>query len=186
MAFWPLGSGNGEPDELRYRAGRINYCLKRIKTDSPCLGLFGSATRATAALCQFELCLELNSYLATPNDDTSESYAYVSARYPDMCFTFWPSLIAFPLDYISALALRIFSDIKKRNSELVALLLIEPALAGFLLKPGGELILARCVSNLAADSAQLHFQLHRFPPMVAWPPELNAAMKSARQAARKK
>ena len=33
MAFWPLGMGQGEPDEIQLRAGRINFCLARVKTD---------------------------------------------------------------------------------------------------------------------------------------------------------
>ena len=181
MAFWPLGHGSGEPDELRYRAGRISYCVKRISTDPVYLRLFGSAKLATAALCQWEFCLELNSYLATPNDDTAESYAYVAKTYPDMYFAFWPSLIAFTLENITSLALTFLSEIKKGRPTLLSLIFFDPVLTGVLLKPGGDMILGRCLGNLASDSAQLHIQLHHFPPMVFWPPELEAAMKAARK-----
>jgi hypothetical protein len=181
MVFWPLSWGCGEPDELRYCAGRINYCAKRVEADLSYRQLFGSVTAATAALCQYELCLELNSHLAMPSEDTQESSAYVSKMYPEIYFTFYPSLIAFPLEHIHGLALTIFSEIKKAKPELFKLILFDPALAGFLMKPGSDMVFARFLSGLAGNQAQLYMEMRRFPPMQFWPKELDAAMKQSRK-----
>jgi len=180
MAFWPLGLGCGEPDELQYRAGRINHCAKRIETDLSYLHLFGSVTAATGLLCQYELCLELNSHLAMPSDDTQESSAYVAKIYPEMYFTFWPSLIAFPLEHIHGLALTLFSEIRKAKPELLNLILFDPALAGFLTRPGSDMVFARFLSGLACNQTQLHIEMRRSPPMQFWPKELEAAIKQSR------
>jgi hypothetical protein len=180
MVFWPLGEGCGEPDELRYRGGRISHCVKRIEADSSYLRLFGSATAATGSLCQYELCVELNSHVAAPNDDTQESSAYVAQTYPEISFYFWPGLIAFPLGNIQVLALTLFSEIKKAKSELLKLILFDPVLAGFLIKPGSDMVFARFLGGLASDQANLFMQMRRFPPMQWWPKELDAAMKQSR------
>jgi hypothetical protein len=153
MAFWPLSVGFGEPERLRYRAGKIDYCVKRVETDLTCLHLFGSATAATAALCQFELCLELNSHMAMPSDDTQDSAGYVARLYPEMYFAFWPSLIAFPLDHIHGLAQTLFSEIRKAKLEIVKLILFDQGLGGFLTKPGSDMVFARFLSGLARDQA---------------------------------
>jgi len=181
MVFWPLGGGCGEPDELQYRAGKINYCAKRIETDLSYLHLFGSVTAATGSLCQYELCLELNSHVATPSEDTQESSAYVAKMYPEMYFTFWPSLIAFPLEHIHGLALTLFSEIQKAKPELLKLILFDPALAGFLTRPGSDMVFARFLSGLASDQSHLYMEMRRFPPMQFWPKELDAAMKQSRK-----
>ena len=181
MAFWPLRLGNGEPEELNYRAGRINYCARRITTDSPYLRLFGSGGRATVALCQFEFCLEVNSYLATPNSDTAESYAYVTKTFPDMYFTFWPSLIAFPLENIIGLASALLTEIGHGKPQILSMICFDLMIVSTLLKPGGDMIFARSLGNLASDSAKLHIELHHFPPMIFWPPELDQAMKASRK-----
>jgi len=180
MVFWPLGTGFGEPDGLHYRAGRINHCTNRINTDLSYLHLFGSATAATGALCQYELCLELNSHLATSGKDTKESAAYVAAAYPAMYFAFWPCLIAFPLENIFGLALELFIEIKKGKPQLLNLILFDPALASYLTRPGSDMVFARFLSGLARDQAQLYLELRRFPPMLVWPKELDAAFKQLR------
>jgi hypothetical protein len=180
MVFWPLRGGCGEPDELQYRAGRINHCTKRIESDLTYLHLFGSVTAATGALCQYELCIELNSHFATPSDDTQESSAYVAKMYPEMYFAFWPSLIAFPLEHIYGLALTLFTEIAKAKRELLNLILLDATLVGFLTKPGSDMIFARFLSGLASNQAQLYMEQNRFPPMQFWPKELDAAIKQSR------
>jgi hypothetical protein len=116
-----------------------------------------------------------------PSDDTQESSAYVSKMYPEIYFTFWPSLIAFPLEHIHGLALTIFSEIKKAKPELLKLILFDPALAGFLMKPGSDMVFARFLSGLAGNQAQLYMEMRRFPPMQFWPKELDAAMKQSKR-----
>jgi hypothetical protein len=181
MAFWPLGSGCGEPDELRFRAGRINHCAKRIETDLSYLHLFGSVTAAIGSLCQYELVLEFNSHVAIPSDDTQESSAYVAKMYPEMYFNFWPSLIAFPLEPIHGLASTLFSEIKKAKPELLKLIFFDSALVGFLTRPGSDMVFARFLSGLASDQAHLYMEMRRLPPMQFWPKELDAAMKESRK-----
>jgi hypothetical protein len=180
MIFWPLGVGRGEPEELRYRAGRINHCVKRIEADSSYLRLFGSATAATGALCQYELCVELNSHVATCSDDTQELSAYIAKTYPEIDFYFWPSLIAFPLGYIHGLALTLFSEIKKVKPELLKLVLFDPVLAVFLTKPGSDMVFARFLNGLASDQERLFLEMRRFVPMQSWPMELDVAIKQSR------
>ncbi|MGO9641715.1 MAG: hypothetical protein ACLP1Y_10465 [Candidatus Acidiferrales bacterium] len=183
MAFWPLSvsAGSGEPEELRYRAGRINHCANRIKTDLSYRRLFGSESTAIAALCQYELCLEFNSYLATPGEDTQDSAAFAAKVHPGLIFAFRPSLIAFPLEYVYALALMLFDDIKSSRFELLNLILFDQALTGFLRKPGAYMVFVKFLSGLARDQGQLYMELHRFPPMQFWPKEIDAAFKELRR-----
>ena len=181
MAFWPLGMGQGEPDEIQLRAGRINFCLARVKTDSAYLKLFGSVVAATEVLCQYEFCLELNSYMAVPGDGTNEAAAYIAKMFPNMSFNFWPSLIAFPLHYIYALASAIFREIRQGKPKLLKLIFFDQALAGFIAKPGGDVAFLRFLDGLAHDQAGLFMEQRRFPPMLFWPKEIDAALKEFRQ-----
>jgi hypothetical protein len=54
MAFWPLGIGQGEPDELRFRAGKIDFCLRKVNSEARYRKLFGSVPAAMEALCQYD------------------------------------------------------------------------------------------------------------------------------------
>jgi hypothetical protein len=168
LVFWPLRRNQGEPKE-------------QVETDSTYRRLFGSTSAATVALCQYEFCLELNSFVAMQNVGTQESPGYVSKVYPEISFEFYPGLIAFRLDYVTDLALTLFKEIRTGKTRLLDLILFDPALVGFLKKPGSDMVFARFVSGLAGEAAQFHMQLRRFPPMVNWPKELDDAMKLARQ-----
>lgn len=181
LVFWPLRRNQGEPKELSIRGGNINYCAKQVETDSTYRKLFGSTSAATVALCQYEFCLELNSFVAIRNVGTQESPGYISKLYPEISFEFYPGLIAFRLDYVTDLALTLFREIKTGKTRLLDLILFDPALAGYLKKPGSDMVFARFLSGLAADAADFFMQLHRFAPMVNWPKELDDAMKLARQ-----
>jgi hypothetical protein len=181
MAFWPFGFGWGEPDELRYCAGRITYCVKRIVADTAYAHAFGSKRAAISALCQYELCLEFNSYLAVPSDDTRETADYVAKTYPAMYFHFWPSLIAFPLEYINDVALLLFTEIKNRKPDHLRSILFDIGLCNFLVKPDSYLLFARFLSGLAQEQSQLYLQQHRFPPTRFWPKEIEAAINEAKR-----
>jgi hypothetical protein len=185
LVFWPLWRNQGEPKELAVRGGNISYCAKKIETDSTYRQLFGSEKAAILALCQYELCLELNSFVATPNDDTRESHDYVSKMYPDISFVFYPGLIAFPLEYIADLAFTLFKEIRTGKTPLLDLILFDPALVGFLKKRGADMlradmVFAKFLNGLAADAARLHIEKFYIPPMVNWPKELAEAMNLAR------
>ena len=178
MCLWPLFEGRGEPEQLRFRAGRINLCADRVGVSETYLKLFGSKKAATDALCQYEFCLELNSYLSVPTGKSPESSAYVAQQYPDVVFDFWPSLIAFSLDPIMPLALKIYKEIVAARSNFVALLMFDPALASFLSKgPGGAQIYGEFLRGLASDQAQLFLQQNRFPLMPVWPKEIQELIR---------
>jgi hypothetical protein len=181
MAFWPIRLGSGEPEELKYRAGKINYCVKRIEEDSAYLGLFGSESAATGALCQFELCLELNSFLACPSPDTAWSAEYIAKTFPGISFNFWPSLIAFRLEYIHALALTLFTEIRKQEFEILSLILLDSNLVMFFQRPGANLVFTHFLNGLATDQARLFMEQQRFPPMNFWPKQIGEAIKESRE-----
>jgi hypothetical protein len=181
MAFWPLGMGQGEPSDLQFRAGRINFCVGKVKSDSTYLKLFGSAVAATEALCQYEFCLELNSFMAFPSEGTGESAAYIQKMYPDISFYFWPSLIAFHLEHVFGLASAILAEIRQGKPKLLKLILFDQALAGYLTKPGGDVIFLRFLDGLAREQAALYMEQRRFPPMLSWPREIGLALKEFRQ-----
>jgi hypothetical protein len=181
LVFWPLRRNQGEPKELAIRGGNISYSAKQIETDSTYRRLFGSTSAAIVALCQYEFCLELNSFVASANPDTQDSHAYVSKMYPEISFEFYPGLIAFRLDYVTDLALTLLKEIRTGKTRLLDLILFDPALVGFLKKPESDMVFARFVSGLAGDAADFFMRLQRFPLMVNWPKELNEAMKLARQ-----
>jgi hypothetical protein len=181
MAFWPLGMNQGEPSELKFRAGRIDFCVSRAKTDSAYLKLFGSISATTAALCQYELCLELNSYMTVEGEGTAESAAYMAKAYPGIAFYFWSSLIAFPLEHVFGLAVAVFEEIKKGKPHLLKKILVDDGLAILLAKPGGDAAFLGFLSGLASDQAGLYMEQRRFPPMLIWPKEIASALKEAQR-----
>jgi hypothetical protein len=181
MAFWPFGTGQGEPDEIRFRAGRINFCAARVKTDSAYLKIFGSVAAATEAICQYEFCLELNSYMAFPGEGTNESAAYLAKMNPEMSFYFWPSFIAFPLKHVYSLASALFSEIKKGKRQLLKEIFFDESLASFIAKPGGDLAFLRFLDGLAQEQVGLFMEQRRFPPMLFWPKEIDSGLKEFRQ-----
>jgi hypothetical protein len=179
MVYWPLDLTCGEPEEL-HTTGRINYCSGRIEKDSAYHRLFGSAEAATRALCQFELCLELNSYLAFDGDRTKQSSAYIAAAYPGINFYFRPSLIAFPLEHIHAISLEIYDAIKTDRSHLLEQILFDPALVAFLKGAGRDAAFLNCLRDIESEHGRLFLAMRRFRSMLPWPAELDVALKKAR------
>jgi hypothetical protein len=92
FAFWPLRGGWGEPALLRQPGGRIKLCVERALSDPVLLRLFGSGTTATESLCQYELLLELSSYLALEEKRTPDSVAWQVNGFPGFP-TDWPKEI---------------------------------------------------------------------------------------------
>jgi hypothetical protein len=179
MCFWPLFGGRGEPEQLSHRAGRINLCADRVNADQTYLRLFGSKRVVIDVLCQYEFCLELNSYLSVSRDKSPDTSAYVAQQYPDTVFSFWPSLIAFSFAPIMPLALKVYKEILAGQSEFLKLLMFDPALASLLTnKPQGTAVYAKFLQGLAVDRLELFNQQRRFPPMDDWPKELKELMRS--------
>ncbi len=175
MAFWPLGIGQGEPKELQFRAGRIDFCTRKVNADLAFRKLFGSVPAALAALCQYEFCLELNSYLAVNNKEVA---AHIAKVCPDVQFYFWTSFVAFPFEHIYDLAETIYADIKKGKPELTKLILFEPEWANVFTSPAiGESIFIEVLANLTRDQSRLFMERQQFPPMNFWPQDIQAALK---------
>lgn len=177
MAFWPLRSGRGEPQALRFRDGRIKVCAERVRLDPALAKVFGSETAATEALCEYEFLLELNSYLAVDTERTPETAAFMKKYHTGIEFGFWPSLIAFPLQNISRLALRLLTAIKGRNLEALQEVLFEEGLGQFLINDGGVIFL-RLLRQLENDRARLLMELHQFHFGTPWPKEITAGLKA--------
>lgn len=181
MVFWLFRSGTGEPEDLWAWGGRISYCSGRVRRDETYLNVFGSENSVIEALCQLELCLELNSYCAFLTDDTTESSEYLLRVVPHLSFEFWPCLTAFPFDNIKALALRLFAEARKQKSDILKLIFIDPALANAWVQPGGSLAFARFIGYLQERQTEMFFQHRRMPPRVYWPKEFQAALQAARK-----
>ena len=120
LAMWPLHSGWGEPEQLQRRAGRIDLCALKIKTDPVFSTLFGSETSVQEALIQFEFLVEWNSFLAIDQMNTPDTVVYMQRAYPLIDFRFRPSLIAFDLECLTSLIVEIFNNIESGLGGLVS------------------------------------------------------------------
>jgi hypothetical protein len=179
LVFWPLRRNQGEPIEVRNRDGQIEYSASRVEKDPLLHKLFGSTSKPY--FCQYELCIEFNSWMGTGGDDTKASRAYLAKTQPGVSFTYYPSLIGYPLDYIGALALNIYTEIETGKFDLLNRVLFDPSLIAFLKTPGSNLKFARMLAALVDDRLQLSLQLFHFPPSLDWPKPLHDAMALARQ-----
>ena len=177
LAFWPLTLQYGEHNDLRTTYGRLAYCLRRIDSDSAYLRLFGSVSAATVELCRYEFCLELNSYLAVSKDESPESVAYTQQFYPSMDFAFRPGFLIYGLESIHRLALRIFSDIKKKKRDFINLLVFDPSFTGYLTKDGGDVVFLGFLKTLVGEQGRLYTEMRRFAPLHTWPKDLDDAIK---------
>jgi hypothetical protein len=179
MVFWPLVPGCGEPEELAHVPGRINLCADRVAADETLRGLFGSRQVAADTLCQYEFCLELNSFLSVSTDDSRDTAAYVAKQFPDTDFAFGPSLIAFRLAPIMPLALQVYKEILAGRSEFVKLLVFDSALASMITKgPRGAEVYGRFLRGLARSQAELFLAERRFLRIDNWPRELKQLISS--------
>jgi len=177
LAFWPLVRDWGEPKALEHRAGRIDLCADRIQKDPVLLKLFGSKTGAIGSLCQYELLLELNSFLAVDEKTTPASATAVKKQYPGVDFRFRPSLIAFPLGNIMPMALRLFTAIRDHDQDLLKSVLFDPGFVHFLTADGGNAFI-KMLSHLSHDRDGLLWELQRVPDFnTVWPKEIADAMK---------
>ena len=123
--------------------------------------------------------LELNSYLAVDEKRTPDSVAYMKKVHPNTRFEFFPSLIAFPLENVTEVALKLLSEIKRGNKDFLKPLMFDESLA-VRLANGGEAIFARCLQQLA-DAKQLvarqRGNLWDYP--APWPKEIAEAIQQA-------
>jgi hypothetical protein len=178
MVFWPFARGTGEPDELWNWGGRIAYCASRIQKDTAYLTIFGSEKSAVESLCQLELYLEMNSYVAFSGDETFTKY--IAAKFPNINFQFYPVLTAYSLENIRSAATSLFEDIRNGKANTVEFTSIDPALAKFWVRPGSVLEFAGFIGDLAANQSIMLLQNRRMSWIVYWPKEFEEAMKAAR------
>lgn len=128
-------------------------------------------------MIEFEFLVELNSFLAADMKRSPSSSAYMQATYPTIWFTFWPSLIAFDLRYITELAGEIFEDLKVPRSDLLSSLVFDPKEAEVLGSSAMDTYL-KYLQCLQIDHGVLMHQLNRFPSYVQWPNELGDALRA--------
>ncbi|HXJ97088.1 MAG TPA: hypothetical protein VMT20_29980 [Terriglobia bacterium] len=178
MCFWPLYAGRGEPEQLGHRGGRINLCADRVAANGTYLKLFGSKPVVTDSLCQYEFCLELNSFLCV-SSKVPEISTYLKQNYPDLVFNFWPCLIAFRFDPVMPLAQTIYNGIVSGAAEPLVPFVFDSWLANRLVgRDRGGRIYGRFLRDLASDQSELFLQQHRFPPIRDWPSELKELIHS--------
>jgi len=180
FAFWPLdmSMAYGEPEVLRTRGGPITLCATRVRTDLAYSKLFGSEKATVDALCQYEFCLELNSFVAMPNLSPVTG-AYVKKAYPDSDFYFRPQLVAFSLEPLKDLATKLFAEIKHAKPDLLKLILFDPELAVLMKQPGSDKVFGRFLDSISTEHANLCFAQHLFPGW-GWPSDLAEDLKRLR------
>jgi hypothetical protein len=182
LAFWPLERGWGEPANLTFRGNRIKLCAERAQNDPALRKLFGSGQSMIEALCQYELLLEFNSYLAVDEKATPESVSNMKKWHPEINFNFWADFIAFPIENITGTALQVLTEIKRKDSAFLEQLLFNQNLVPLLLD-SGEVRFAKLLRQIGDDKRQLTLELHKFPASVAWPREIAEAIRQAEHAA---
>jgi hypothetical protein len=177
MAMWPLHEIWGEPETLRYRAGRIDLCVAKIMRDATVAGFFGNEEGSREAVIQFEFLVELNSFFAVDSKNSPETARFLHDRYPEIDFRFWTSLIAFDLRYVTELAAEIFSYFGSASTPLLSEVLFDAGTAK-VLGPSGREVYLRFLRTLQDDHEKLMFQLNRFPGYVYWPQRIQDALKA--------
>lgn len=180
LAMWPLHSGWGEPAGLKYRAGRIELCRSKIMNDPAFSSLFGDEARALETLIQFEFLVELNSYLAIEQSTAPRVADFMRTRYPDIDFSFWPSLIAFDLKNLAPLVAELFASLEEGlTGPLVSTTLLDDPL--FVISLDENMLSAlflQCLRALDDDHEQWMLEMRRAPFFAPWPRELSDALRA--------
>jgi hypothetical protein len=187
LAFWPieLGVGFGEPKLLSTWGGRIKYCARQIQIDPVIAPLFGSESDSIGAMCQYEFCLELNSFLAMPAH-SGQIGAYIEKTHPSINFIFNPVFYAFTLDYIREIVAALFWEIKSGKPSMLKQVVWEPSAATSLASQTGLKLFADFLDGIARDQAQWFISSGRaFPPMFNWPSTLRDELKTLRASDKK-
>jgi hypothetical protein len=182
MVFWPMSFVFGEPSELDNYGGRIELCANRVATDSAYHKLLGTEKSTIDALCQYEFCLELNSFIAFPQL-SPETGNTVKQMYPDLSFEFRPDFLAFPLVPVHGLAEALFREVKQGKPQLMQLIVFDKGLVPSLVKPGALAVFAEFLDAIARDHGQVFLNQRRFTPMSSsWPKALGEELMQIRAA----
>jgi hypothetical protein len=179
LSMWPLHSGWGEPAELNHRAGRINLCSSKVMNDPVFSGLFGSEKRALEALLQFEFLVEWNSYLAVGKKTPPRVKDYIKSHYPDIDFSFWPSLIAFELKNLTPLVTELFTSMEEGlTGPLVETTLLNDPLIARSFGENALSVFLECLRAEEDDHERWMLQMNRFSFMSPWPKQLHDALEA--------
>lgn len=176
LTMWPLHPAWGEPASLRYRAGRIDLCVARITQDETIAKFFGDEESARRAVIEFEFLVELNSFLAVETTKARPTCTYMQETYPNTDFSFWPSLVAFDMQYIMSIAAELFADFDARSGVLRSEVLRDPIEAQLLGSAGKETYLT-FLKTLEDTHKKLMFELRRFAGYIGWPQKIQDALK---------
>jgi hypothetical protein len=113
------------------------------------------------------------------SDVSPETADHITKFHPNVLLGFWPSFIAFPLEPIFPLAVRLFQNSANGQREFIASVVFDPNLAGFLAKPEGSDIIAKFLKILARDQARLMHEMGRWRLPLDWPGPLKEAISKA-------
>jgi len=177
MAFWPLPAGRGEPRSLAYRAGRINVCAERAGQDSATLAFFGSEQSLRDALCEWEFCLEFNSFLAVSEQDSPQTAQSVKTRCGNIDFGFWPSVVAFSYEPVGKLAREMYLEILSGKSTILGRLIFDDQTAQAFSSANPQDVFLRFLKGLSEVQAGLFLELGKFPSWWSWPEPIGSNLK---------
>jgi len=183
LALWPvdLNSGFGESALLRESGGRIKYCVRQARLDPLIASLFGSELAAVRSMCEYELCLELNSWIPTPTNDAVLG-SQLSKLDPKVNFYFDPAFYAYSLDNLGALANRLYSEAKSRSLKLLKEIVWESFVSNALMSDAGRNLLGEFFNGLIDEQKQRFFQrMHAFAPLFSWPSAFSAELNAIRK-----
>lgn len=180
IAFWPWRGGWGEPELLHHASGRLEFCMTRVVEDPALFGLFGSKESTLKALCEYEMILELNSFLAVKDDKSPASVDFVKSKYGGIDFSFWPSFVAFSIENVSELAAVIYDDLVLQGGRTAVQMLFDASLVKFLTSTAGRSIFLWFIDDVKNTHDRLMMQLHRFGDFASWPRKLANALEQLR------
>ena len=126
MIMWPMLAIWGEPEALKYRAGRIDICTSKIMHDATILDFFGDEDSARKALIELEFLVEFNSFLVVETAFSPATAKYMQSQYPKTDFSFWPSLFAFDLQFIMGIAGQLFALFDSGTNPALSEILYDP------------------------------------------------------------
>jgi hypothetical protein len=186
LSFWPieLRAGFGEPKLLTDWGGRIRYCNHQVRLDPLVGSLFGAEVDTIRALCDYEFCLELNSFFSLPAH-SGPIGAAVEKAHPNIAFSFTPLFLAFNLENVRELAVSVFENVKQRRLEALRDFFWQQSTVPMLVSPEGFKLFGRFLDALTGEQTQWFAQNGRvFPPMFSWPKPVSDELVRMRHASK--
>ena len=176
MIMWPMLAIWGEPEALKYRAGRIDICTSKIMHDATILDFFGDEDSARKALIELEFLVEFNSFLVVETAFSPATAKYMQSQYPKTDFSFWPSLFAFDLQFIMGIAGQLFALFDSGTNPALSEILYDPEEAK--ITQSGKEIYIWFLRTLQDGHEKLMLELNRFSGYISWPQSIQDALRS--------